>query len=172
MVLDECGSHLALTPLYARAPRGQRAVGTVPRNRGKNPTLIAGLSLAGIQAPLMLEGAVNTDAFKRYVEQILAPSLPPGQVVVLDNLNVHKSERVQQLIQASGCQLLFLPGYSPDLTPIEAAFSKLKAFLRRRGVRTREALVEAIAAGLETITVQDASGWFGHCGYSARPSPG
>ncbi len=169
--LDECGSHIALTPLYARAPRGQRAFDAVPRNRGKNTTLIAGLSLSGIQAPLILEGAVDTLAFERYVEQILAPSLPPGQVVVLDNLSVHKSERVRQSIEARGCQLLFLPAYSPDLTPIEEAFSKLKAVLRRLGARTRDALFEAIAAGLHAITTQDAHGWFGHCGYPARAAP-
>lgn len=162
--VDECGSHIALTPLYARAPRGQRAFGSVPRNRGKNTTLIAGLSLAGIQAPLILEGAVDTDVFERYVEEILAPTLSPGSVVVLDNLSVHTSVRVRQAIEARSCQLLFLPAYSPDLTPIEEAFSKLKACLRRVGARTREALTEAIAAGLETITSQDAAGWFGHCG--------
>lgn len=166
--LDECGSHIALTPLYARAPHGQRAYGSVPRNRGKNTTLIAGLSLAGLQAPLILEGAVDTAVFERYVEEILAPTLSPGQVVVLDNLSVHTSTRARQAIEARGCQMLFLPAYSPDLTPIEEAFSKLKAFLRRVGARTREALVEAIGAGLETITGQDAHGWFGHCGYPPR----
>lgn len=166
--LDECGSPIALTPLYARAPRGQRAFGAVPRTRGKHTTLIAGLSLAGIQAPLILEGAVDTAVFEAYVEHILAPALSPGQVVVLDNLSVHTSVRARQAIEARGCQMLFLPAYSPDLTPIEAAFSKLKACLRRVGARTREALVEAIAAGLETITRQDAHGWFGHCGYLIR----
>ena len=166
--LDECGSHIALTPLYGRAPRGQRAFGLVPRNRGKNTTLIAGLSLAGIQAPLILEGAVDTDVFERYVEHLLAPTLSPGSVVVLDNLSVHTSLRARQAIEARGCQMLFLPAYSPDLTPIEEAFSKLKAFLRRVGARTREALVAAIGAGLETITEQDAHGWFGHCGYPPK----
>ncbi len=163
--VDECGSTIALTPLYARAPRGLRAYGAVPRNWGKNTTLIAGLSLAGIQAPFMLEGAVDTLAFETYVEQVLAPSLRPGQVVVLDNLSVHKGERVRQAIEASGCQVLFLPAYSPDLTPIEEAFSKLKAWLRRLGARTREALEEAITEALEQITTQDAHGWFWHCGF-------
>lgn len=163
--LDECGAHIALTPLYARAPRGQRASGSVPCNRGANTTLIAGLSLEGMQAPFILEGAVDTLAFEAYVEQVLAPSLSPGQIVVLDNLSVHTGERVRQAITARGCQVLWLPTYSPDLTPIEEAFSKLKAFLRRAGARTHEALQEAIGAGLETITAQDAAGWFGHCGY-------
>ncbi len=107
---------------------------------------------------MILEGAVDTLAFEVYVEQVLAPSLKPSQVVVLDNLSVHKGERVRQAIEARGCQILFLPAYSPDLTPIEEAFSKLKTWLRRLAVRTREALEEA-------ITAQDAHGWFWHCGY-------
>jgi transposase len=163
--VDECGTNIALTPLYARAPRGQRAYGSVPCNRGKNTTLIAGLSLCGMQAPFILEGAVDTLTFEAYVEQVLVPSLTPGQVVVLDNLSAHTGERVRQAISARGCQLLWLPTYSPDLTPIEEAFSKLKAFLRRVGARTHEALAEAIGCGLETITSQDAAGWFTHCGY-------
>jgi len=163
--VDECGSTIALTPLYARAPRGQRAYGAAPRNWGKNTTLIAGLTLAGIQAPFILEGAVDTLAFEAYVDHVLAPSLRPGQVVVLDNLSVHKGERVRAAIEARGCQVLFLPAYSPDLTPIEEAFSKLKTRLRRLAARTREALEEAIAHALEQITAQDAPGWFWHCGY-------
>ncbi len=165
MFVDECGAHIALTPLYARAPRGQRAYGSVPCNRGKHTTLIAGLSLEGMQAPFILEGAVDTLTFEAYVEQVLAPSLKPGHIVVLDNLSAHTGDRVRQAISARGCQVLWLPTYSPDLTPIEEAFSKLKAFLRRVGARTHEALVEAIGAGLETITPQDARGWFRHRGY-------
>lgn len=171
--VDECGSNIALTPLYARAPRGQRAYGAVPRNWGKNTTLVAGLTLAGIQAPMMLEGAVDTLAFEAYVEHVLAPSLRPGQVVVLDNLSVHKGMRVRQAIEARGCQMLFLPAYSPDLTPIEEAFSKLKTWLRRLAARTRETLEGAIAEALERITRQDAHGWFWHCGYlPQKPSKG
>lgn len=166
--VDECGSTIALTPLYARAPRGQRAYGAAPRNWGKNTTLIAGLTLSGIQAPFILEGAVDTLAFETYVEQVLAPSLRPGQVVVLDNLSVHKGARVRQAIEARGCQVLFLPAYSPDLTPIEEAFSKLKTWLRRLGARTRELLEEAIAEALQQITAQDAHGCFWHCGYLAQ----
>jgi transposase len=171
--VDECGSTIALTPLYARAPRGQRAVGAVPRNWGKNTTLVAGLTLDGIQAPMILEGAVDTLAFEAYVEQVLAPSLRPGQVVVLDNLSVPKGERVRQAIEAKGCQVLFLPAYSPDFTPIEEAFSKLKTGLRRLGARTMEALEEAIAQALSQITAKDAHGWFRHCGYQAmKPGKG
>jgi transposase len=163
--IDEAGSNIALTPLYARAPRGERARGKVPRNRGKNTTLIAALSLVGMGAAMILEGSADTIAFEMYVEQILAPSLQTGQIVVMNNLQAHKSERIKQAIEAKGCQLLFLPGYSPDLSPIEEAFSKLKTALCRAGARTREALEEALAQALLTITAQDAQGWFQHCGY-------
>ncbi len=165
VVVDECGSHIALTPLYARAPKGQRAYGSVPRNRGKNTTLLAALSVEGMGACMLLEGATNTATFEVYLEQILLPSLVPGQIVVLDNLSAHKGARVRQLIEGRGCQLLYLPAYSPDFSPIEETFSKIKAYLRRVGARTREALEEAIAQALETVTSQDAHGWFTHCGY-------
>lgn len=163
--VDECGSNIALTPMYARAPRGQRARGSVPRNRGKNTTLIASLSLEGMGAAMILEGSANAAAFEIYVEQLLAPSLQAGHIVVMDNLRAHKGERVRQVIEAKGCQVLFLPGYSPDFSPIEETFSKLKTNLRRTGARTREALEEAICQALLTVTAQDARGWFGHCGY-------
>jgi transposase len=156
--IDETGSNIALTPLYARAPKGERATGKVPRNRGKNTTLIAALSLSGMGAALILEGSANTVAFESYVEQVLAPSLQAGQIVVMDNLQAHKSVRTKQAIEAKGCQLLFLPGYSPDLSPIEEAFSKLKTALRRIGAGTREALEEAIAQALLTITAKARAG--------------
>ncbi len=163
--VDECGSNIALTPLYARAPKGQRATDSVPRNRGKNTTLIASLSLEGIGASMMIEGAANGAAFEAYVEHILVPSLQEGQIVVMDNLRVHKTARVRQLIEEKGCQLRFLPAYSPDFSPIEEAFSKLKTVLRRSKARTREALEEAIVQALLTVTSQDAHGWFEHGGY-------
>lgn len=168
MFVDETGSHIAMTPLYAYAPRGERAVGKVPRNYGAIMTVIASLSLTGMGPAFLLDGAADSAAFAIYVEQILAPSLRPGQIVILDNLNIHQDLRVKQAIEASGCRLLFLPTYSPDFSPIEEAFSKLKTCLRRRGARTRDDLQEAIAAALDLITPQDALGWFTHCGY---PSP-
>ena len=164
--IDECGSNIALTPVYARAPKGERARGSVPRNRGKNTMLIAALSLEGMGAAMILEESANTTAFELYVKHVLAPSLHAGQIVVMDNLQAHKSARVKQTIEAKGCQLLFLPGYSPDLSPIEEAFSKLKTALLVARARTREALQEAIGQALLTITAQDAHGWFQHCGYS------
>ncbi len=163
--VDESGSNIALTSLYARAPKGQRAHGSVPRNRGKNTTLLASLSVEGMGASMLLEGATNGAVFEIYLEHILLPSLAPGQIVVMDNLSAHKGARVRQLIEERGCQLLFLPAYSPDFSPIEETFSKIKAHLRRVGARTREALEEAMAQALETVTSQDALGWFTHCGY-------
>jgi transposase len=165
VIVDETGSNIGLTPLYARAPQGQRAYGSIARNRGKNTTLLASLSLDGMGAAMILEGATDAMAFEIYVEQVLAPSLEPGHIVVMDNLSSHSGPKVRQAIQARGCQLLFLPAYSPDLSPIEEAFSKLKAFLRRVQARTREDLYEALSHALEVITPQDALGWFTHCGY-------
>jgi len=163
--VDECSSNIALTPLYGRAPRGQRAVGRVPRNYGANTTLMASLSLQGMGEALVWQGAADAAAFEAYVEQVLAPSLQRGQMVVMDNLSSHLGERVRQAIEARECQLLFLPTYSPDFSPIEGAFSKLKTALRRAGARTPETLLEAIAQALLTITPADALGWFTHCGY-------
>lgn len=128
-------------------------------------TLIAALSLQGMTASLILDGAANGLAFEIYVEQVLTPHLTAGQSVVMDNLSIPKGVKVRNAIEARGCQLLFLPSYSPDLSPIEEAFSKLKAALRRASARTREALEEAICQALELITAQDALGWFSHCGY-------
>ena len=154
-----------MTPRYGRAPRGERVVGTAPRNHGKNTTLVAALSLDGITAAMTVEGALDRPAFDAFVDQVLAPRYCPGQIVIWDNLSVHKSATAQQVITAAGCHLLWLPPYSPDCTPIEQAFSKLKARLRRTGARTRAALEEAITTGLASITVTDAHGWFAHAGY-------
>ena len=163
--VDETGSHIAMTPLYAYAPRGQRAIGKVPRNYGATMTLIASLSLQGMGAAFILDGSADAAAFEVYIEQLLAPSLRPGQIVILDNLSIHLGPKVKQAIEARGCRLLFLPAYSPDFSPIEEAFSKVKSLLRRQEARTREALQEAIAVALDLITAQDALGWFTHCGY-------
>jgi len=165
VVIDECGTHISLTPLFGRAPRGKRAYGKVPRNRGRNLTLIAALTWGGIGESMLIEGSATTGAFEQYIEKVLAPALTAGQIVLMDNLAAHKSARVEELIQARECQLLFLPSYSPDFSPIEETFSKLKTSLRRAGARTQEALHEAIGHALLTITTQDAQGWFRHCGY-------
>jgi transposase len=120
-----------MTRLRARAPRGERVYGRVPRNRAKNTTLIASMGAGGMGPCLTVEGATTKVVFETYVEQVLAPSLSPGQMVVLDNLGAHKGERVRKLVEGRGCSLLFLPPYSPDFSPIEEAFSKVKALLRR-----------------------------------------
>lgn len=130
-----------MTRLRARAPRGERAFGSVPRNRAKNITLIASMTLRGAMGECMaVEGSTKAFVFEAYVERFLAPSLSPGQVVVMDNLGAHKTGRVRELIEGRGCELWFLPAYSPDLNPVEEAFSKVKARLRKAAARTREAL--------------------------------
>jgi len=117
---------------------------------------------------MCVEGATDTEAFEVYVEHLLAPTLEEGQVVVFDNLGAHKPKRIRELIEARGAEVLFLPSYSPDLNPIEEAFSKIKGILRKAGARTREALLEAIAQALWAITAVDAAGWFAHCGYEVE----
>jgi transposase len=146
--IDECGSNIALTRLYARSPKGKRAYGAIPRNRRANMTLLAAFSFQGMGEALILEGSADAPVFALYIEQILAPSLQAGHSISMDNLSTHAGAKVRQAIEARGCQFLFLPSYSPDLSPIEEAFSKLKAFLRRAGVRTSEALQEAIGQAL------------------------
>ena len=163
--VDESGTHTSLTRLYAWAPHDQRAHGQVPRNWGKNTTLVAGLTLHGLVAPWTVEGAMTSAAFEVYVREILVPLLQPGDVVVVDNLSVHKALPIRQAIEARGATLIFLPPYSPDFSPVEGAFGKIKAVLRRLGARTRDALLDAIAQALNTVTPDDALGWFTHAGY-------
>lgn len=165
--VDEAGTNTALARLYAYAIRGQRAHAQVPRNHGRNTTLVGALTWQGLLAPWTIEGAMDTPAFETYVREVLAPTLQPGQIVILDNLSVHKSATIQPAIEARGCQLVFLPAYSPDLNPIELAFSKLKAILRTLAARTREALIDALATALEALTLDDAHAWFRHAGYSS-----
>ena len=164
--VDESGFHTSMTRLYARAPKGKRAHGKVPKNRGKNTTLIAAITLEGALGESMsVEGATDAEAFEAYVEHFLAPSLCEGQVVVLDGLGAHRPKRIRELIEARGADLVFLPSYSPDLNPIEEAFSKVKALLRKAKARTLEALFEATAQALGAISADDARGYFEHCGY-------
>lgn len=170
--VDESGFHTSMTRLRARAPRGKRAYGKVPRNRSKNTALIAAITLEGAMGESMtVEGATDALAFEAYVEHFLAPTLEKGQVVVLDGLGAHRTEKVRELIEARGVDLLFLPSYSPDLNPIEEAFSKIKAVVRKEGARVREALVEAIGRALAAVTPEDAAGWFAHAGYWPQDQP-
>lgn len=169
VAVDECGTHTSMTRARARAPRGKRAYGKVPRNRGKNTTLIASMTLEGGMCEAMaVEGATDAQVFEAYVEGFLAPSLWAGQKVLLDNLGAHKTRRVRELIEARGAEVWFLPAYSPDLNPIEEAFSKVKALLKKAAARTKEALMEAMAGALAAVTPEDARGWFAHSGYELR----
>lgn len=166
--LDETGSHLGHTPTHARAPRGQRASATAPRNRGENKTVLACLSLAGVGPTLRFDGAMTTERFEGYVRHVLAPTLRPGQVVVADNLRAHHSDRARAAIEARGAHFWHLPPYSPDFNPIEQAFSKVKQSLRRAQARTDDALRSATWVALASITASDITGWFSHCGYGAE----
>lgn len=165
IVVDESGTHIGMTPLYARAPRGQRAFDTTLRNYGHNLTLLSGLRLTGIEAPMVIEGPVNTVVFETYVEQVLCPALVPGDIVMMDNLSCHKGPRVELMIAQRGATILWLPPYSPDFSPIENAFSKLKTHLRQAKAQTLDALIDAITQGLLNISDIDAIGWFTNCGF-------
>ncbi len=166
--VDESSTSISLARRYGRAPRNERAVGAVPRNYGLPTSLLAALGPAGLGAVMSLAGAVDQAAFTVYVRELLCPSLRRGQVVVLDNLSAHKGTAVQALIEGAGCTLLFLPPYSPDFSPIELAFSKLKAVLRAAAARTQAALDAAIGRAIEVVTAADAQAWFQHCGYPVR----
>jgi transposase len=137
----------------------------VPRWRWQRVTLLASVSTCGMGAAMVLDGAINREAFEAYVEQSLLPTLVPGQIVVLDNLAVHKSPRARALIEGAGCEVRFLPSYSPDFNPIELAFAKIKQTLRGAAERTFSGLVAATGPALEAVTPADARGFFTHCGY-------
>jgi transposase len=163
--IDEMGTNTSLAPLYAYPLKGRRAYAEVPRNRGANTTLLASMSLEGMGPCLAVEGATTAMVFESYVERALAPTLKSGQIIVVDNLSAHKGERVRELIEARGCQLLYLPPYSPDFNPIEEAFSKIKGLLRKAQARSRETLVEALGRAISAVTAIDAGAFFKHGGY-------
>ena len=166
--VDECGTHTSLGPIYGYAPKGERLRLSMPRRRGKNTTLLSSMTLSGMGPSLAVEGATTAVVFEAYVERVLAPSLRPGQVVVMDNLGAHRPKRVRELMEERGCELVYLPSYSPDYNPIEEAFAKIKNLLREASARTKGALVEAIGTALSAISAQDARGFFEHAGY--RPA--
>jgi transposase len=163
--VDEMGTHTSLAPLYAYAPIGERAFFEVPRNRGKNTPLLASLDRGGMEPSMAVEGATTSGVFEAYVERVLAPALRPGQVVVMDRLGAHRPRRVRELIEGRGCELVYLPPYSPDLNPIEEAFSKIKGLLRKAEARSRERLMGAIGGAISAVTHRDAKGFFEHRGY-------
>jgi transposase len=154
---------------YGRAPRGQRLVCAVPHGHWQTTTFVAALGVAGLTAPMVTDGAMNGDLFEAYVEQVLVPSLEAGDVVVMDNLSSHKRARVRERIEGAGCTLLYLPPYSPDLNPIELAFAKLKALLRKAGKRTVEGLWEFLGQALDAFSPAECRNYFRHCGYDGTP---
>ena len=172
-----------MTRLYGRAPKGERVLGSVPRDHGPNVTIIGSISLEGVDAAMSFvrllkryiiglrifgEGAVNGDIFRVFVEQVLAPTLCEGDVVLMDNLASHKVKGIEEAIQGRGAQLLYLPPYSPDFSPIEECWSKVKAWLKKVEARTIEALYEAIERAFDKVTRSDLAGWFQHCGYAVH----
>jgi transposase len=166
LFLDETSTPVSMTPLRARSPRGSRAVGRVPRGRWTTVTLLATFSAQGFGPALQFAGALDRPTFETFVETTLVPGLHPGQTVVLDNLSVHQSATARHLIEAAGCQLVFLPTYSPDFNPIEPAFAKLKQLLRRAEARTVETVLTATQQLWTQITAQDARGCFQAAGYN------
>jgi len=163
--VDESGANLSFCRLWARSPRGLRAFGSAPQNWGGNVSVLSALSLRGTLASMHVLGSTDGEVFLAYVKEVLVPQLWPGAVVVMDNLSSHKVAGVEEAIEEAGARLRYLPPYSPDLSPIEPAWSKLKSHLRSEAARTYRALGRAISAGLNLITPADALGFFHHCGY-------
>jgi transposase len=167
--VDESSTNVAMVPRYARAPKGERAYAKAPRNWGKNVTLISSITLEEGMGPSMsIEGSSDTESFGLYMRDILAPRLKAGQIVLMDNLSVHKGKWVRELIEEKGCQLWLLPSYSPDMNPIEEAFSKVKNLIRKAKATTLEALFTVTARSLRAVSEEDARGFFEACGYKTH----
>ena len=167
MFLDETGATTKMARRHGRAPRGERLRASVPHGHWKTTTFIGGLRLSGMTAPMVLDGPMTAAWFLAYVEQVLVPTLAPGDIVILDNLAAHKSAAARDAIEATGARMLFLPPYSPDLNPIENAFSKLKALLRKAAARTLEQLWNAIAHAIDAFTPAECANYFAAAGYDA-----
>jgi transposase len=163
--VDEMGVHTSLAPLYGYSRKGERLHLQVPRNRGSNTTLLASMTLGGMGETMAVEGSTDREVFEAYIEHVLTPTLEGGQLVVVDNLSAHKPARVRELIESRGCELIYLPAYSPDFNPIEEAFAKIKGMVRQAGARTKDALVDVLGEALSAISAQDAQGYFEHAGY-------
>lgn len=164
--IDESGAKTNMTRLYGRAMAGQRAIDDTLSGHWHTTTMISSVRLDGTTACMVVDGATTKDIFEAYIQQILLPTIKAGDIVVLDNLSAHKSQRVRELIKSVGAGLWYLPAYSPDLNPIEKMWSKVKSILRTFKAGTKEALVYAIAKALEMVTAGDAEGWFESCGYT------
>jgi transposase len=168
--LDETSTQITMTRRRGRAPRGVRLTEAVPRNHGDNLTLLTAIGVDGVKAPLVFANALNGDIFAQWVAEWLVPILRPGQIVVQDNLSVHKDCRARTAIEAAGCRLEFLPVYSPDCNPIELVFASLKTHLGGAKARTPEAVIEAIGAGLDRVTPDQLRNGYRHCGYHTTAS--
>jgi len=166
--IDETWAKTNMTRLRGRAPRGERLVAKVPHGHWKTTTLIAALDHNGMRCAMTVDGAVNSDVFIAFVEKVLSKSLTPGDVVVMDNLSSHKGQRVKQLIETVGASVLYLPPYSPDLNPIEMAFSKFKQLMRSAAYRTVGAIWQNMQSILQQITASDAAAFIRHCGYTLQ----
>jgi transposase len=158
-----------MTRRYGRAKCGHRLVDAVPHGHWKTTTFVGALRCDGLTAPLTIDGAINGDLFLAYVEQVLVPTLKTGDVVIMDNLRVHKMAGVREAIEAAGAKLLFIPPYSPDLNPIELAFSKLKALLRAKAIRTIDALWNALGGLCDSFSPSECANYFRHDGYFQSP---
>ncbi len=165
--IDETGASTKMARLRGRSPRGARCLASVPHGHWKTTTFVGALRQSGMTAPMVLDGAMDATAFLAYVEQVLVPTLKPGEVVVMDNLPAHKPPRVRRAIEAAGAELRYLPPYSPDLNPIEMAFSKLKALLKKAAARTVEELWSAIAAALPSLNAAECGNYLAAAGYDA-----
>jgi len=157
-----------MTRTHGRAEGGQRAVGSIPRNYGSNISVIGAINLEGLITSMHIEGAVDGLAFDAFIENFLVPELRPGQIVIMDNLNIHLSERVEELILKAKASIIYLPPYSPDLSPIENFWSKVKVFLRAVGARTKRKLLNALALAFDSVSKGDIQGWFKLCGYKVE----
>ena len=165
--VDETGASTKMARGYGRSTRGERCVASVPHGHWKTTTFVGGLRLGGMTAPMVLDGAMNGPAFLAWIEQMLVPTLKPGDIVVMDNLSAHKPAAVAAAIAAAGAELRYLPPYSPDLNPIEMAFAKFKALLKQAAARTIETLWAAIADAIPRITAVDCQGFFNAAGYGS-----
>lgn len=163
--VDEMGANVSLSPIYAWSRKGERAFGSAPRNWGKNVTLLSSITAEGVGPCLAVEGPTTREVFEAYLERVLVPTLQPGQIIVVDNLSAHKGGRVKEIVEARGCEIVYLPPYSPDFNPIEQAFSKIKGLLRKAQARSREALIEAMGQALDAVSTRDVRRFFKHCGY-------
>jgi transposase len=165
LFVDESSTNIAMVPRYARAPKGERAFGKTPRNWGKNVTLISSITTEGMGPSMSIQGSSDTESFGLYMRNVLAPRLRAGQIVLMDNLSVHRSGWVRDIIEQKGCQLWLLPPYSPDFNPIEEAFSKVKNLSRKVKARTFQALFAATAGALGAVSEEDARAFFKDSGY-------